>query len=152
MLHISFSYPATIVWYHLVDSVSVGLSVMHLSIFLFLDDNYRKSQWIYAKLGVCIHILETWGLFHKKYHTIHRMLFVRGIQMYFSKKCIVIKMPHLPHMWVWLHKRFVHRWHELYRCWVLVPAAITGVKNHGLSGYSESPSNHPDIHMFAGKV
>ena len=30
------------------------------STFLFLDNNLRKCQWIFPKLGVCIDIVEFW--------------------------------------------------------------------------------------------
>ena len=32
------------------------LSVRDTSVFSFLDDNFIKYQWIFTKLGVCIHI------------------------------------------------------------------------------------------------
>ena len=38
--------------------VSVSPSIIHLSVFLFLDNNLSKYQWIFTKLGVCIDIME----------------------------------------------------------------------------------------------
>ena len=36
------------------------LSVCHMSIFLFPDDNLSKCQWIFSKLGVYIDIVKIW--------------------------------------------------------------------------------------------
>ena len=36
------------------------LSIVHLSIFLFPDDNLSKYQWIFTKFGMCIYIVEIW--------------------------------------------------------------------------------------------
>ena len=36
------------------------LSVCHMSIFLFPDDNLSKCQWIFFKLGVYIDIVKIW--------------------------------------------------------------------------------------------
>ena len=36
------------------------LSAPDMSIFLFLDDNFSKCQWIFTKLGMCIDIVEIW--------------------------------------------------------------------------------------------
>ena len=44
----------------LVICVSVHLSVIHLSMFLFLDDNLSKYYSIFTKLGMCIDIVEIW--------------------------------------------------------------------------------------------
>ena len=42
-------------------TVAVHLSAnQFVHIFLFLDDNLSKYQWIFAKLGICIDILEMW--------------------------------------------------------------------------------------------
>ena len=40
--------------------VSVHLSVICPSIFVFQDDNWSECQWIFTKLGLCIAILEIW--------------------------------------------------------------------------------------------
>ena len=40
--------------------VSVHLSVVHPSVFLFPDDNLSKHQWIFTKLGMCIDIMVIW--------------------------------------------------------------------------------------------
>ena len=42
-------------WYHI--SCPPGV---HLSIFLFPDDNSSKYQWIFTKLGMFFDILDTW--------------------------------------------------------------------------------------------
>ena len=34
--------------------------VIHLSVFLFPDDNLSKCQWFFTKLGMCIDIVEVW--------------------------------------------------------------------------------------------
>ena len=36
------------------------LSAGDMPIFLFLDNNLSKHQWIFTKLGMCIDILEIW--------------------------------------------------------------------------------------------
>ena len=36
------------------------LSARYSSIFSFPDDNFRKYQMIFTKLGMCIDIVETW--------------------------------------------------------------------------------------------
>ena len=36
------------------------LSAHHMSIFLFLNNNLSKYQWIFTKLVVCIDIMEIW--------------------------------------------------------------------------------------------
>ena len=36
--------------------VSIRLSICYL----FLDDNLRKHQWIFTKLGMCIDIVDIW--------------------------------------------------------------------------------------------
>ena len=43
----------------LVVCVFVCMCV-HPSIFLFLNDNLSKYQWILNKLGICIDIVEIW--------------------------------------------------------------------------------------------
>ena len=35
-------------------------SVVHPSVFSFLDNNLRKYLWIFSKLGMCIDIVEIW--------------------------------------------------------------------------------------------
>ena len=44
--------------------LSVRLSVIqpavHPSVFSFADDNLSKFQWIFAKLGMCIDIVDVW--------------------------------------------------------------------------------------------
>ena len=40
--------------------LSVCLSYIHPSVFLFLDDNMSKCQWIFTKLGIYIDIGEIW--------------------------------------------------------------------------------------------
>ena len=37
---------------------SSELSACHTSIFLFLDNNFSKYQWIFTKLGKCTDIVE----------------------------------------------------------------------------------------------
>ena len=44
----------------LVVSVSVHLSVIRPSVFSFPDDNLSKCQWNFAKLGMCIDIVDIW--------------------------------------------------------------------------------------------
>ena len=34
------------------------LSAGAMSVFLFLDDNFSKYQWIFTKLGMCIDIVD----------------------------------------------------------------------------------------------
>ena len=41
-------------WFH------VCLSVHHMSVFLFADNNFSKYQWSFAKLGMCNDIVEIW--------------------------------------------------------------------------------------------
>ena len=36
------------------------LSDRDMPLFSFPDDNLRKYQWIFAKLGMCINIVEIW--------------------------------------------------------------------------------------------
>ena len=36
------------------------LSAHHTSVFLFLDDNLSKYQWIFTRLGMYIAIVEIW--------------------------------------------------------------------------------------------
>ena len=36
------------------------LSARDTPIFMFLDDNFSKHQWIFTKLGMCIDIVEIW--------------------------------------------------------------------------------------------
>ena len=31
-----------------------------MPVFLFLDDNFSKCQWFFAKVGMCIGIVEIW--------------------------------------------------------------------------------------------
>ena len=40
--------------------LSVCPSVVRLCVFLFPDDNLSKYHWIFAKLGMCIDIVEIW--------------------------------------------------------------------------------------------
>ena len=40
--------------------LSVHLSVVHQSVFLFADNNLSKFQWIFTKLGMCIDTVEIW--------------------------------------------------------------------------------------------
>ena len=40
--------------------VRLCLSVIHLSVFLFLDNNLSKCQWIFTKLAICNDIVEIW--------------------------------------------------------------------------------------------
>ena len=40
--------------------VSLHLSYICQSLFLFLDDNLSKCQWIFTKLGICIAIVKIW--------------------------------------------------------------------------------------------
>ena len=40
--------------------LSVCLSVICPSVFLFPEDNFSKCQWIFTTLGVCIDIVEIW--------------------------------------------------------------------------------------------
>ena len=35
-------------------------SVVRPSVFSFQDDNLSKYQWVFAKLGMCIDIVEIW--------------------------------------------------------------------------------------------
>ena len=42
----------------LFSDLSVHLSVVRPSVFLFLDDNLSKHKWIFTKLGMCIDIVE----------------------------------------------------------------------------------------------
>ena len=35
-------------------------SSIHAFVFLFLEDNLSKCQWIFTKLGMCIDIVEIW--------------------------------------------------------------------------------------------
>ena len=57
------------------------------SVFLFPDDNLSKYQWIFAKLGVCIDIVEIWfGIANGQFSSIfdgatcpgHARIFVSG--------------------------------------------------------------------------
>ena len=41
------------------------LSAPDMSIFLFLDDNFNKCQWIFTKLGMCNDIVEIWAQLFK---------------------------------------------------------------------------------------
>ena len=36
------------------------LSACHMSVFLFLDDNLSKYQWLFTKFGMCIDIVKIW--------------------------------------------------------------------------------------------
>ena len=45
-----------------------GLSACDTFVFLFLDNNLGRSQWIFTKLDVCIDVVESWfgmGKFHQ---------------------------------------------------------------------------------------
>ena len=44
----------------LVVRESVRLSIRPSLRFSFPDDNLSKHQWIFTKLGMCIHIVEIW--------------------------------------------------------------------------------------------
>ena len=63
------------------------LSAQDMPIFLFPDDNFRKSQWLFTKLGMCIDIVEIWiGIangqilvrFWRSYLQRHAHIFVSG--------------------------------------------------------------------------
>ena len=41
-----------------ISSILTELSACGISIFSFPDDNLRKYQWIFTKLGLCIDIVE----------------------------------------------------------------------------------------------
>ena len=43
----------------LIVHVSTGAFV-RLSVLSFPDANFNKYQWMFTKLGICIHILEIW--------------------------------------------------------------------------------------------
>ena len=48
---------------------SVHLSFVRPSVFPFPDDNLSKYQWIFAKLGMCIDIVEIrFGIANGKFH------------------------------------------------------------------------------------
>ena len=48
-----------------VCQVLTELFDLHMSIFLFSDNNWSKCQWIFTKLAVCIDIVEIWfGIAH----------------------------------------------------------------------------------------
>ena len=38
----------------------IELSACNTAIFLFLDNNLSKYQWIFTKFGVCIDTVEIW--------------------------------------------------------------------------------------------
>ena len=40
--------------------ILIELSARDTPIFLFLDDNLSKHQWILTKLGMCIDIVKCW--------------------------------------------------------------------------------------------
>ena len=40
--------------------LSVHLSYVHPSVFSFAEEILNKYQWIFAKLGMCIDIVEIW--------------------------------------------------------------------------------------------
>ena len=70
--HIFFFVPChTIVVgyaFTLVVCVSVHLSYVCPSVFSFPDNNLSKFQWIFAKLGMCLAIVEIWlGLLMDKF-------------------------------------------------------------------------------------
>ena len=43
-----------------ISSNFMELSAWGTPIFSFPDDNLRKHQWIFTKLGMCIDIMEIW--------------------------------------------------------------------------------------------
>ena len=58
-----------------------------MSVFSFMDDNLNKYQWIFAKLGVCIDIMEIWfgiangqisSIFDQVICRIHACIFLSG--------------------------------------------------------------------------
>ena len=53
---------------------------MSPSVFLFQEDTLSKFQWIFTKLGVCIHIVET------------------GSGLLIGKFCQVLTVIYLPHV------------------------------------------------------
>ena len=64
------------------------LSARDTPIFSFPDDNLSKRQWIFTKLGMCIHIVKIWfGIANAQISTIfdgvfcprHTHIFVFGL-------------------------------------------------------------------------
>ena len=52
-----------VLWFHIgcpCVCLSILLSVLCPSLFLFPDDSVNKYEWIFTKFGVCVDIVENW--------------------------------------------------------------------------------------------
>ena len=48
------------IWFGIANGQISSVSARDTPIFSFPDDNLRKHQWIFTKLGICIDIVEIW--------------------------------------------------------------------------------------------